>query len=241
MIARLAALALLLTLLAACTSPLRPGPGPESGPGSAVPALGEVPAAGNRYEVEAGRDAATVAAMRAAPAPAEPELTLGRNRAGDQRQLADRGFVHIGTGYATGDEAEVREIALLQGRAVGADRILLYAPSSEASADWVATYYVRFALPFGATFRDLRSEERAELGSGGVVIGSVIDGTPASRANLIAGDIVLTLNGEDVGSRGAFQALLKKNTGRAVTLGMVRNGVSLERVVRLGAMPGAAR
>ena len=200
--------------------------------------------ANGRYDVESGRDAATVAELRAAPAPAQPELSPGKDRIGDRRQLAAKGFVHIGTAYFPDTDSHARDDALRQGQSVGADKVLLYAPAPNADAtgvgEWVATYYVHFQLPFGATFRDLRSAERSALdNSGGVVIGAVIGGTPASRANLIAGDFVLKFDGKPVTDRTQFTNLLKRNAGHRVTLTVVRNGVTLKREVRLGVIPGA--
>lgn len=220
----------LLLVLAGCASLLHPVAEPSQ------------PAApGSRYEAESGRDAATIAQMRAAPPPATAEVGTGRNRTGDRRRLAASGFVHIGTGYFPGTAIAAREDAIRQGQRVGADKILLYAPASDAvagdNAEWLATYYVRFQLPFGATFRDLHAQERAALGgSSGVEIGAVIGGTPASRANLIGGDFVIKFNGKPFANRGEFQALLKQHAGRPVTLTIVRNNETLERVVRLGAM-----
>lgn len=226
------AISLLLLILAGCASIQGPGSG------SLAPA-----APGSRYVEEPGRDAATVAQMRAAPAPASAEVTPGKNRQADRRKLATSGFVAIGTGYFPGAADDAREDALRQGERVGADKILLYAPAPDAAegADWLADYYVRFQLPFGATFRDLRPQERTALaGSGGVAIGSVIGGTPASRANMIGGDFVIKFNGKSFANRGEFQSLLKAHAGRPVTLTIVRNNETLERVVRLGLMADAA-
>ncbi len=217
--------ALVLLLLAGCATAPR--------------SITEPAAPGSRYEVQSGREPAVVAEMRAAPAPVEPALEDGKNRTGDHRQLAAKGFVSIGTGYFPGAGSEARAAAIAQGQAVGADRVLVYspAPTATGSGDWVAVYYVRFQLPFGATFRDLRASERKSLGgAGGVVLGSIVDRTPASRANLIAGDIVLKFDGKAIAGRSAFQAMLRGRAGHPVSLTLVRNGESLTRVVRLGVM-----
>lgn len=194
----------------------------------------EPEAPGSRYTV--GRSPELVAELRAQPAPETPTIEDGRSREGDRRRLVAQGNVAIGHGAFPGDAAQAREAAIAHGARVGAERVLLYAPEP-AGTDWIAVYYVRFQLPFGATFRDLRAGERKMAGgAGGVVLGSIVGGTPASRANLMAGDIVVRCEGNAITDRGAFQAMLRQHAGRPVTLTLVRNGETLERVVRLGVM-----
>jgi membrane-associated protease RseP (regulator of RpoE activity) len=196
----------------------------------------EPAAPGSRYVVEPGREPEKVAEMRAAPAPGQAMVEDGKNRTGDHRRLAAKGLVSIGTGYFPGAESEARGAAIEQGRVVGAEHIVFYPPSAEGE-DWIANYYVRFQLPFGATFRDLRAGERKVVaGAGGVVLGSIVGGTPASRANLLSGDIVVKCDGKAIADRSAFQAMLRSRAGHPVTLTLVRNGETLTRVVRLGVM-----
>jgi hypothetical protein len=230
---RLCAFAL-LTLLAGCASvtrtPYEPAP--------------NAPAPGSPYVPEPGRDATTIAAMRAAPAPAMPELSAGRNPSGDQSGLAAQGFVRVGTARYRLDEAAAKDAALREGQRAGADRVLLYPPApagASSAGEWLAVYFVRFKLPFGATFRDLQPAERATLGSSGVQIGTVVGGTPASRANLIAGDYVTAVDGKPVADRADFQERLKRSAGRTVMLTVVRNGESVQRAVRLGALPSGGQ
>lgn len=196
-------------------------------------------ASSSRYVPELRGDAGTVDQMRAAPAPAMPEFIEGTNPADDRNRLAAQGYVLIGTGYFPGAQDAVHADATQQGQQVGAERIALYPPrdGTAARGEWQASYFVRFQLPFGATFRDLHEQERIQLGvAGGVEIGSVVDGTPASRANLRAGDFVLKFDGKAVTDRNVFQRLLKSRAGHDVTLSVVRNGEILQRVVRLAAI-----
>ncbi|HEY0179942.1 MAG TPA: PDZ domain-containing protein [Dokdonella sp.] len=226
---RLAAVAALL-VLTGCASLVR-----ESAPGGAD-------AAPPAYVAEPGRDAATIAQMRAAPPPETPSLVEGRNPLGDQNRLAAQGFVRIGTAHYAADVgvAQAHDDAARLGRTVGADRVMVYAPAAAGATPpaWLAAYYVRFKLPFGATFRDLTPAERAALdgAGGGVAIGTVVGGSPAERANLLSGDVVTALGDAPVADRASFQRLLRANAGRAVTLTVVRNGETLRRVVRLGAV-----
>src|SRR5690606_8881693 len=98
---------------------------------------------------------------------------------------------------------------------VQADAVRLYAPDGTLDR-WTATFHVRFQLPFGAAFRDLREAERNRLPQGGVRLGTITGNTPASRANLLDGDYVVRLDGEPVAGRTRFQALLREHQGRQV-------------------------
>jgi len=188
----------------------------------------------------AEREAAEVEQMRAAPAPAAASIEVGSNPGADANRMASDGYVRIGSGRYAGDEADARSEVERQSRAVGADRVLLYAPAAQGDATWFANYYVRFRLAFGATFRDLHRDEQETLRSGGVQIGSVVDGTPAARANLMSGDFVTAVNGRTIADKAGFQDALRANIGRNVTLTVVRNGETRKRIVRLGGATPAA-
>lgn len=197
----------------------------------------------SHYEPSIERGAAYIDALRAAPAPEQPIVVEGKNERGDQRELASKGFVRIGNGrYAVDDEESDRD-AIELGKTIGADQVWLYRhfladDRPDSSEQFLAAYYVRFKLLFGATFRNLTAKERDALElQGGVQIGSVVGKTPASEANLLAGDYVIAVNGTPIVDRGQFQELLKKDAGNTVTLKIIRNQQKSDRMVRLGAMP----
>ncbi len=192
-----------------------------------------------RYEVLPGGDAQAVAELRAASAPEHIELVSSQSPAGDEHLLAAKGFVHIGDGYYVGADAAARAWLLRKGREVGADQALIYAPpdAADAAAPTLhAAYYVRFRLPFGASFRDLTAAERDTLGTDGVQIGAVIGGSPAAEANLRAGDFVVAFNGEPVHDRAGFQQQLRAHMGKRVTLTITRDGAVSKRLLRLGVL-----
>jgi membrane-associated protease RseP (regulator of RpoE activity) len=185
-----------------------------------------------------GRSPEVVARLRAAPAPALPEIADGRSQQGDESLLRGQGFVQIGIGhFVERDAARARDEAVRKGREVGADKTMIYLPAGDDAA-LVATYYVRLHLPFGANFRDLTTEERNQLGAPGVQIGDVVGGTPAAKANLLEGDFVLKFNHAPVQDKPRFQALLEQHMGQRVTLTIRRNGTTIERIVRLGTLAG---
>ncbi len=229
-------------------------------PGAAPPPSAIEP---GHYIVTPGHGAELVAELRAAPAPQTPEVGDGIGVRADERKLVGKSFVRIGTGcYPTGDAA-ARDWAQRTGVRVGADKALVYVlPADEKAgaklaaemtaactddsgplpAALVATYYVRYKLPFGAQFRNLTGDEMNTLGvKGGVQIGSVIGGTPASEANLRNGDFVLKFNGAAVRDRADFQGLLRANMGKRVTLTISRDGTQVDRMVRLGVLATESR
>jgi PDZ domain len=194
----------------------------------------------SRYEVVGGRGPEVVARLRAAPPPARPDALDGRALDSDEHYWGDQGLVQIGIGHFPAREPEhARERAIQQGHDVGADKVLIYpapAKSGASEPELVAVYYVHLRLPFGAIFRDLSADERQQIGSDGVVISQVIGGTPASAANLRAGDFVLKLDRAPVHDKTMFQDLLQNHQGRRVTLTIRRNNVTLDRLVRLGSL-----
>jgi hypothetical protein len=220
-----------ILLLAGCAS----APGIVSRPSPRPPLP---PEETGSYQQQPGREPALVADLRAAPPPATPEVVEGRSVAADEKRLRAQSYMHIGTSRFAASDGDAHAKAERQGRAVGADRVIFYPANAEG--DVVVAYYVRFRLPFGATFRDLRPAEMSELGTGGgVAIGSVIDDSPASRANLLTGDIVLRCDDKAIIDRADFQNKLRAKAGHPVTLTIIRNGETIQRVVRLGAMTNA--
>lgn len=219
-----AAAALVLVFAAGCARQGVAPPHPQGPAGGLKP----------HYEAVVGQDPATIAKLRAAPAPAEPEVSQGTTIAGDEQALIGRGFVRIGSGYDAAGGSHAREWAIEQGRSVGADKVLLYETTPESAL--VAAYFVHYRLPFGARFRSLTADEEKSLGASGVQIGEVVRGTPAADANLQTGDFVLKFNGRAVANRAEFQRLLSENVGKRVTLTINRGGVTMDRLVRLGAL-----
>ena len=187
------------------------------------------------YEAVVGREPQLIADLRAAPAPAEPEISDGKNIGADENRLRAQSLMHIGTSRFPAGDAHARDKALRQGQRVGADRAIVY--SDPSANELTVAYFVRFKLPFGATFRDLRPEEMTAIGTGGgVAIGAVVNDSPASRANLLSGDIVLKCDGDAIIDRADFQNRLRAHAGHPVTLTIVRNGETLQRMVKLGAL-----
>lgn len=80
----------------------------------------------------------------------------------------------------------------------------------------------------GVSIRDLASDEvaKAKLTQpGGVLVQDVREGSPAARAGLMTGDIIVEFDGERVRSASQFTRLVRETApGRQVTSGVVRGG-----------------
>lgn len=69
----------------------------------------------------------------------------------------------------------------------------------------------------------------------GIVVGGVEPDAPADQAGLQEGDIIVTLNGEDVGSWTDFRVKIgNRKPGDEVTLGVIRDGEEMSYDIELG-------
>ena len=199
-------------------------------PDEAAPA-----SATDRYEPVPGRGPDVIDPLRAGLPPAHADIVPGKSPAADQDLLMPQSYVLVGTSRHEHDDDTAREWIAEQGGAIGADTIRVYARTDAASPDALtASYFVRVRLVFGASFRDLNTQERAAFPAGGVRLGDIVGASPASRANLRSGDIVTAVDGRPVADRASFQAQLKEKMGRTVALTVGRNDETIERKVQLG-------
>lgn len=218
-------------LLIGCVPATRP---PQSGINPEAPTK----AMPGRFEPIAGRGPDVIAELRAAPAKV-PEFIESDSAVKDEQTLSSKGYVKVADGYYAGIDADSHAWLQKQGSAIGADKVYFYTlePDAQTKAPSLhAVYYVRFRLPFGASFRDLNAAEREQVGASGVRIGKVIGGSPAADANLRGGDIILKVDGEAIAGRAAFEKLLRMHMGKRVTLTISRNGNVTTRLVRLGVL-----
>jgi len=226
--ARQTLVALLALALGACATIGTAPPGTPEAP----PVIASGP---GRYE--AVRTPEVVAELRAAPPQGTPEVSDSQSPQGDEHVLGATGFVRVADGHYAGKDAKAREWLVARAGEAGADRVLLYAETLEdGGAGLHAVYYVKFKLPFGATFRDLHAEERDAVGATGVRLDTIVGNSPADQASLLKGDIVLKFNGVAVRDRAHFQQLLRAHMGKHVSLIVSRDGALLTRLVRLGVL-----
>jgi membrane-associated protease RseP (regulator of RpoE activity) len=110
-----------------------------------------------------------------------------------------------------------------------------YVPTTYHRYDFHATYWVKKrGWVFGARFDDLSDADRRRLERNtGVIIVSLVKGQPAFLANILVGDIILAVDGQDVVDSASFEAALGRSAGTKITLVVVRGSERKEIAVSL--------
>jgi len=91
----------------------------------------------------------------------------------------------------------------------------------------VAVYWGKTRQPIlGVVFRPANAGESARAGQG-LVVEAVVDGTPAAAAGFATGDVVVAIDGENVGDPLAVPDRLKSLAGRSVRFDLLRGGEKL--------------
>lgn len=74
----------------------------------------------------------------------------------------------------------------------------------------------------------------------GIIVGTVQEDTPADKAGLEEGDVIRTLNGNEIQNYSSFRnTIAHSEPGEDITLGILRDGESHELTVTLEEMPGS--
>jgi membrane-associated protease RseP (regulator of RpoE activity) len=93
-----------------------------------------------------------------------------------------------------------------------------------------ATFWRRCKTVLGANCLSLPDDLRVKLQqNGGVYVDAVVEGSPAFKANLMRGDVILELDGTTVSTIQDFHDSIKSRAGRKITLKVVRG----DRTIRL--------
>jgi membrane-associated protease RseP (regulator of RpoE activity) len=193
--------------------------------------------------------------------PTEPLQIYGsRDFHGDIQTLERRGYLPIGYSAFNANAAKVsdnqlREEAKVLGAAVvltsshytntvsgtfgastatarGAAAFVI--PYNIQKNDFSAVYLVKTRPHFGAMYGTIDAATRTRLQTNaGVLVAVVVDGSPAAKADVFPGDIVLTADGQRVDGPEQFNDYLKGRLGQPVALGIDRSGTRLEKTVAL--------
>jgi hypothetical protein len=107
-------------------------------------------------------------------------------------------------------------------------------PMTVHRSDYGAVYFVKQRFSLGAFVRDLSDNERQELETNqGVVVLTIVDDTPAFRADILPGDVILAIDGVRVPNQANFGKMTAERKGKLVTVALVRKGQALEKTVQL--------
>ena len=112
---------------------------------------------------------------------------------------------------------------------------LTYVPYAEQHFRQVAVYYAPI-LPggLGIFVRELTDAEQASLATkDGAVITAVVDGSPAARAGLQEGDIVLEIDGRPMDPDTLAGEMIPPGDGKAIPIVVDRDGQRQSRVLHL--------
>lgn len=82
---------------------------------------------------------------------------------------------------------------------------------------------------------ELRKAFKLENGLGGVLITHVTESSPAEKAQLIPGDIIVSVDGQSTSSTGQLRTQIgMRKIGDKVTIGLIRDGKELRKKVLIG-------
>ena len=113
-------------------------------------------------------------------------------------------------------------------------------PYSVTRNDVVATFWAHqdpATIRLGVIFEALPENIRAQLQRNtGILAAAIIQGTPAFRANILRGDVITRIGGEEVTDAPGFSAQLKQFAGQTVDIELVRGGTS--KIIKVTLNPG---
>lgn len=105
-----------------------------------------------------------------------------------------------------------------------------YIPVTINRSDYGAIYFVKGRFRIGAFVRNLNDLERQSLQTNqGVVVVTIVDDTPAYRADVLPGDMIVAMDGERVSNQEGFTRMASARKGRPINLSLIRQGQTIEK------------
>ena len=68
----------------------------------------------------------------------------------------------------------------------------------------------------------------------GVVVTTIVDDSPAYKADILAGDMIVAVDGERVSNQEGFTRMASARAGRLINLSLIRNGKPIEKSLQVG-------
>jgi membrane-associated protease RseP (regulator of RpoE activity) len=104
-----------------------------------------------------------------------------------------------------------------------------FIPMSVDRFDFLAVYLVKVRSAFGAQYRNLNTTESKQVGTvNGVVLATVVHGSPAAAAGFLPGDIVMKADGQPVADQAQFTELVRQRQGQRITVSINRAGHAMD-------------
>jgi hypothetical protein len=111
----------------------------------------------------------------------------------------------------------------------------VYVPQQVDYYEHAATYWRKMSHPiFGAAVQDLNDAQRRQLETNqGLNVRAVVIDSPAFKADLLKGDILLTMNGQPVPSAQNFYEAIAAQAGKKVDFTVLRGDKRMQRAIAL--------
>ncbi len=167
----------------------------------------------------------------------EPKLVRGTKPDEDNLRMLEAGYGKLGYSYFKAAGMDDKE-ALAQARAVHAEIVIVYAGNAagrSGGSAFLASYWIKERPSiFGVQVNDLTQELQVMTGTRkGAYVAAVIKGSPAERAGLERGDVVLKIGNVEVDRAGALVAAVGKLAGQKVMVEIWRNYQTIQKEVQL--------
>ena len=109
-----------------------------------------------------------------------------------------------------------------------------YIPITVNRSDYGASYFVKRTFRFGASISELNNAQRQLIESNkGVAVELVVDNTPAFNADVLPGDIILSINNKIVLNSEWFLDRINESGGQEIKLQIYRNGKKVDKLITL--------
>lgn len=110
-----------------------------------------------------------------------------------------------------------------------------YVPVTVNRSDYGAIYFVKGRFRVGAFVRNLNDLERQLLQTNqGVVVVTIVDDSPAYKADVLPGDMIVAMDGERVSNQEGFTRMATARKGRSINLSLIRQGHPIEKSLQVG-------
>ena len=107
-------------------------------------------------------------------------------------------------------------------------------PFNVQRSDFAAVYFIKRQMRLGVFYGEIDADTRSRLQTNaGALVAVVIQGSPAFRADILPGDIIMSMGGERVDGSEALSNLLKAHAGQTAVFGIDRSGAHVEKTLTL--------